>query len=153
MLPLLTTLISVSGAPFVPSSREKVKKMINLANIKSGDKIFDLGAGDGRVIVEASKKGAIATGYEVSFPLILSFTIRKILNKTKSKMVYGNFWTKDYSDADVIFAYLLTRSMKRFEKEIYPKLKKGAKIISNAFDMPNIKPEKIDDGIYLYVKK
>ena len=56
------------GAPFVPTSRATLKKMMRLAKIKHGERVYDLGCGDGRLVRAAAEAGATATGYEVSLP-------------------------------------------------------------------------------------
>ena len=62
---LITTILSViKGAPYIPSDQSTIKRMIKFAKVKKGEKAVDLGAGDGRVIVELAKAGAIAYGYE-----------------------------------------------------------------------------------------
>jgi hypothetical protein len=151
-LPLLATLLSVYCAPFVPTDNRKMDTMIKMADLKSGMKFYDLGAGDGRILIKAEQLGAKAVGYEVSFPLILTYYFKKIRYKLKAKMYWKSLWRADVSDADVIFVYLLVKPMKRFFKIIYPQLKTGTKIISNTFEIPGIKAKKIENGVYLYIK-
>ena len=55
-----------SGAPFVPTKMEKVKKMIEVSGLKEGEKMIDLGSGDGRIVCEAAKTGAKCVGVEIS---------------------------------------------------------------------------------------
>lgn len=148
------------GSPFVPSKNQAVKKMLKLANIKSGERVFDLGCGDGRIVFAAEKKGAICTGIEISPPVYLFAYLKKIIQRKKSEIRFGNFfYQKDLVDADVIFLFLLPETMQKFANEIFPKLKNGTRIISHAFNIKKLKAKKIlsriETGhapIFLFVK-
>jgi len=142
-----------TSGPFVPSARKRHKTMIKLAKLKKTDTIYDLGCGDGRLVFESAKIVKKAIGYELSIPLVLFGNIRKLLTLSKAHIRFGNIWTQDYSKADVIFCYLLPNAMKTFYKEVWPKLKPGTRVISNAFQIHDIKPSKIEEKVYLYIKK
>ena len=131
---------AVRGAPFVPSGKKDVKRMINFANIKKGQNVYDLGSGDGRIIFAAAKKGANATGIEISRIVHIFAILRKKLFREKGELLRGSLWDADLKDADIIFTYLLPPVMKRFEKEMLPTLKKGCIIVSHGFSLPNTKP-------------
>lgn len=142
---------AVRSGPFVPSNKERHKKMMKLAKIKSTDLVYDLGCGDGRLIFSAAKKAKKAIGYEFSIPLYLWGRFFQFFNKN-SEIRFGNLWQQNYSDADVIFCYLLPKAMKEFYKKIWPHLKKGTRVISNSFQIHDIKPSDQDGKVYLYVK-
>lgn len=134
----------IAGAPFVPTEMVQVERMLKAADLKPGMKIYDLGSGDGRLVHTAAKKyGANAVGYEFS-PLVWVWS--KFLSlfwwRSKAHLKYGNFWKKDLSDADVIFCYLLTHSMKRMKEHLIPQLKPGALIVSHAFVIEGVEPWK-----------
>lgn len=138
-----TIYVMVVGAPFVPTQMTQVERMLKEAKLKPGKKIYDLGSGDGRLVHKAAKLyGADAVGYEYSpFVWLWSQALRPFF-RSKAKLKYGNFWRKDISDADVIVCYLLPHSMKRMKRDIVPKLKPGALIISHAFSIPDLKTHK-----------
>lgn len=138
-----------TSGPFVPSSRKRHENMMKLANIKSTDVVYDLGCGDGRLVFQASKKAKAAIGYELSVPLYLFGKMRQLFYP-KASIRYGNIWRQDYREASVIFCYLLPRAMKQFYKEVWPNLKPGTRVVSNAFQMHDIKPAKELDKVYLY---
>lgn len=140
---------AIIGGPFVPSNRKRHKAMISLADLTDNDILYDIGCGDGRLVFSAAPYVKKAIGYELSIPLYL-FAKLKSLFKKRSEIRYGNIWKQDYKDADVIFCYLLPASMKRFYKEIWPTLKPGTRVISNAFQIHDLKPAKKDDKVYLY---
>jgi cyclopropane fatty-acyl-phospholipid synthase-like methyltransferase len=141
-----------TGAPFVPTSQKTLRKMIELAKIKKGEKVYDLGCGDGRLVFAAAKKGANAVGYEFSVPTFLWAKIRSLIYP-RSSIQLRDFWKQNYKDADVIFCYLLTDTMQVFKKKVWPQLKPGTRVVSHAFRMKDIQPVKKEDGVVLYMKR
>lgn len=137
--------------PFVPTLMSDVRTMIDFAGIKKGDKVYDLGCGDGRLLLAAADKGATAIGYELSAPTLLLAKFRTY-GRENIHALYGDFWKKDLGDADVVFSYLLLGAMAEFEKKIWPTLKPGCRVVSHAFSMPTIKPVKREGRVILYVK-
>ncbi len=138
----------LSGAPFVPTQMKQVNRMLSAVPLKSGMKLYDLGSGDGRLVYKANKDyGVKSIGYEFSpFVWMLSKLLQKTLWRSKAQLIYGNFWDKDLSDADVIVCYLLPSSMKKMKEKIFPKLRQGTLIISHAFSIPDLKAIKILEG-------
>lgn len=134
LLVVPTLMALIHGAPFVPTPMEAVEKMLKTADLKEGDKVFDIGCGDGRMVYLASKKyKANATGYELS-PIVYGLArIRKLFWGSKAKIVFGNFKTKNFKDADVILCYLLPETLARLQEKLDKELKKGAKVVSYAF--------------------
>jgi len=132
LYPTLAALIN--GAPFVPTPMKAVNTMIQKANLKDGEIVYDIGCGDGRVVHYASKKHNInATGFELS-PFVYIFAkIRQFLWKSKAKILFRDFKRHDLSDADVIFCYLLPETLSKLEPKLSRELKKGTRVISYAF--------------------
>jgi len=132
LIPTLRALIN--GAPFVPTPIHAVKKMLKIGKIKKGDKVYDIGCGDGRFVHLASKKyGAKAVGFELSPIVYMIARIRKLLWRSKAKIKFADFKRQNLSDADIIFCYLLPDTLKRLGPKLLKELKPGAKIISYAF--------------------
>lgn len=124
----------VNGAPFVPTPELAVKKMLEAAGLKKGQKIYDIGCGDGRIVHMASRDyGVNAVGFELSPFVYLLARIKHFLWKSKAKIIFGNFKKRDLSDADVIFCYLLPETLALLEPKLSRELKKGARVISYAF--------------------
>ncbi len=142
----------VTSGPYVPSSKKRHRLMLKLAEITSKDIVYDLGCGDGRLVFQAAKFAKKAIGYELSIPLVIYGNIKKILTFSKANIGFANIWKKDYQDANVIFCYLLPKAMKQFYKEVWPKLKPGTRVISNAFPMQDIKPDLKEGKVYVYIK-
>lgn len=136
---------------FVPTPMKIVRRMIEKARLKRGEKIYDLGCGDGRIVFLAARQGAIAVGYERS---LLTYLVAKIgsLFVTNSSIRFADFWKQDFRDADVIFCYLLTKSMDKFYRTIWPTLKPGTRVISHAFTMKELTPAYHGEGVVVYVK-
>jgi len=161
LLTLIGGLLGASfGSPFVPSGKKIIAKMVKMAQIKPGEKVFDLGCGDGRILFEAEKAGGNCVGVEIAPPIFLIAKLRKFLKKSKAKIRLGNLFSqKDLKTADVVFLFLMPPVVEKFYREIWPKLKPGARVVSHAFEMKKLPPtEKIsrkESGhapIYLFVK-
>ncbi len=115
--------------------------MLALARLKPGEKIYDIGCGDGRLVHLASKEHkALAVGFELS-PLI--YCIAKICQpfwKSKAKIQFRDFRFQNLSDADVIVCYLLPNTLKTFQEKFDRELKKGTRVVSYAFSIGEWKP-------------
>lgn len=135
----------VSGAPFVPTVHKAAISMISLARIQKGDIVYDLGSGNGKLLLLASRLGARATGYEINPLLVLYSSLRGA--KTKWK----NFWSADVHDADVVFIYLLPWKMDRLAAKLKKECKKGTIIVSNSFIFPGWTIIREDRKNHIYV--
>jgi SAM-dependent methyltransferase len=135
-----TIMAMINGAPFVPTPMERVKKMVALAKIKPGQRVYDIGCGDGRfVYIAANNYGAKATGIELSPVVYLLAIVRKLFWKSKAQILLDDFKRRDLSDAEIIFCYLLPDSLKKIQPALDKKLKPGTKIFSYAFEIPGWK--------------
>ena len=144
----------VKGAPFVPSMNSAINGMLKLGKFKKTDRVVDIGCGDGKVIRRIAKeKVKEAVGYELSIPTFLLARFRTFLAKGDEKIRFANFWHQDLAQYDVIVCFLLIEAMTNFEKDVWPKLRKGTRVISNAFKLRSVPVEAESDGVYLYVKK
>jgi len=150
---IIPGLYAALTAPFVPSARNRRKTMMKLAKITNVDIVYDLGCGDGRIVFEASKKAKKAVGYDLSIPLILWGKLRKLLSYPKAEIHFGNIFKQNFSNADVIFCYLLPGAVKNFHKSIWPTLKIGTRVVCNGFPIKNIKETNSENKVYLYIKK
>jgi len=143
----------IFGAPYLPSSDKRIDGILELGKFTKGDKIIDLGCGDGRIIRRISFNGVkCVIGYEFSFPTFVLARIQNYLYKSRSKVYFKNLWKQDYSEYDVLICFLSDNAMMRFEKNIWPKLKKGTRVISNEFQFKNIKAVRKKGYVYLYKK-
>lgn len=144
----------MSDIPFVPSAQDRLDTMIELSEVKTGQKSVDLGSGDGRVVIAMAKAGAEAHGYEVN-PKLVAEAQKNITEEGlegKAFIHEMNFWDGDLSDFDVISVYGITSIMDRLEKKCQSELKSGAKVVSNYFTFPDWQPAVVKEKVYLYKK-
>lgn len=145
----------ITGAPYVPSSRQASRKMIELAHIKRGDRIYDLGSGDGKLLFLAAQQGAVATGYEINPYLVLFTKIRTYFSPYRKNIHvhWKNFWHADIGDADAVFVYLIAWKMERLETLLRQRLKPGTRVISNSFIFPHLDQVGNDAVSHVYAFK
>lgn len=150
--------------PFVPTPLDVVGRMLSIADLKRDELLVDLGAGDGRIIFSAVRDyGCRAIGIEIN-PRLVEIIQRKIsFSGLKNiKILRKNFYTYDFSDADVVTLYLLPENLRELKPRLLS-LKKGSRIVSHDYRIPEITPDEVylvkstEDGryhkIYLYVVK
>lgn len=145
-------------AIFFPTHKNYIKKALNLADLKPNQKLYDLGCGDGRVLICAAKDfGAKAIGFEISPLIFLVAKINILIRKLdkKAEVHFKNFYKTDLTQAEVIFIFGMKHSMQKLIKKIESEAKKGTKIISYVFQIPGWKQEKVYKEsnkplIYLY---
>src|SRR5450631_2209811 len=126
-------------APYVASPIRLVDRMLELANIKPGETVFDLGSGDGRVLIAAVEKyKAKAVGVEISPMLVAKATanIQKEGLSDQAHVIQGDVLTADLTGADVVFLYLVTPLNERLRPRLERFLKAGARVISHDYAIP-----------------
>ena len=132
--------------PFVPTPQEVVDKMVELAGVKKGDLVYDLGSGDGRIVITAAKKGAKAVGYEIDGDLVKQSrdNIRKASVQELAEIRQQDILTVDLSAASVVTMYLLPDVNLQLKPKILSQLKPGSRVVSHAFDMGDWKPDRTE---------
>jgi precorrin-6B methylase 2 len=141
---LLSCLLALSwfagtDAPYVATKSERIKKALKASKLKRGETFYELGSGDGRVVIEAAKMGAKAYGIEQSWirVLISRWKARKLAN---AKFIHGNIFKHDLGVADVVFVFLLPKGINKLEPILKKNLKKGSRVITQTFHFTNWKP-------------
>jgi len=143
--------------PFVPTPQEVVDKMIELGGVKKGDTVYDLGSGDGRIVITAAKKGAKAVGFEIDGDLVKESrqNIQKAGVENLAEIRQQDILTVDLSPASVVTMYLLPDVNLKLRPNVLSQMKPGSRVVSHAFDMGDWKPDKTErvDGrtIYLWI--
>jgi protein-L-isoaspartate O-methyltransferase len=150
--------------PYYPTPQTIVRKMLELGELKPGEKMFDLGSGDGRIVIMAAQKfKADATGVELDDELAResSARIKKLGIQSRARIIHGDILKQDYSSADLITVYLLPNAIDRQVTPILEEqLHSGTRVVSHDFEFSSWKPVQVvdidDDGkgrshrIYVY---
>ena len=143
----------IKGAPFAPLGRERMEAMFELLNCEKGKKLVDLGSGDGRIIINASKYGVNAYGFEINPLLYFISKVKLRINKTNHSNIYcKSYWGENLSSYDYITLYGTFHIMGKLEKKLLRELKPGAKVVSNHFRFPNWKEKRMKNDVWLYEK-
>lgn len=151
-----------SLAPYVVSPQQIVDRMLELADLKPGETLYDLGSGDGRVLITAVQRfRAKAVGIEISDRLVDSTNdrIRRYGLQSQARVIHGDFMKMDLSPADVVTIYLATDSNEILRPNLEKYLKDGSRVVSHDYAVPGWKAKTVDKDlpearghiIYLYV--
>lgn len=148
------------GAPFQGMDPDAVKALIEVADIKQGDVLYDLGSGDGRVIIGAGLKGARAIGVEIDLLRVIysRFWVFLFRLHPHVRVLWKDIFNVDLSDADIVCTYLLEQTNEKLQKKLATELKEGTRVISVGFKFPGWHPIKTDPRgtvygpIYVYQK-
>ncbi len=153
----------VPHVPYVPTPDKVVKKMLEIAKVNKEDVVYDLGCGDGRIIISAvadfnAKK---AVGVDLSDERLKEAEQNALARGVRDKIVLkkNNFLDEDVSEATVITLFLLTNANDLLKPKFEKELKPGTRVVSHEFEMRGWKPKevvKVEDGnmhhlVYLYV--
>jgi tRNA G37 N-methylase Trm5 len=143
--------------PYVPTAHERVAEMLRLAGVQKGDVVYDLGCGDGRIVVGAAKLGARAYGFDIDPERIREARENAEKEGVSSRATFKeqNLFEVDVKDATVVTLYLLPSVNLKLRPKLISQLKPGSRIVSHSFDMGEWKPDKTVDAaggrIYLWV--
>lgn len=142
------------GAPWAPTPMSMVHKMLTMAEAGPNDLVYDLGCGDGRMIITAARRyGARAVGIELD-PLryLWCQMLITILGlRDQIRIIRGDFFTQDLSEADVVTCYLLQDTNNKLEKKLKRELHPGTRVVSNYFTFPNLHLVRQDKEAELYM--
>ena len=142
------------GAPWVPTSREVIDTMLEMAEVRPGEVVYDLGCGDGRVLIRtAGRFGARAVGVELDISRYLwsaaAVTVHRLWRRVR--LVRADLFSVDLGEADVVFAFLLQNTNDRLKDKLRRELRPGARIISNTFTFSGLPLEAVDEQLHLYL--
>ncbi|WP_137174015.1 class I SAM-dependent methyltransferase [Massilia sp. HP4] len=124
--------------PYVPTPQEVVDKMLDLAKVGKNDTLFDLGCGDGRIVVTAAKeRGARGTGIDIDPTRIAEAkeNAKKAGVSDRAQFRVGDLFKTDFSSATVVTLYLLPTINAKLRPQLWKQLKVGTRVVSHAFDM------------------
>lgn len=142
-----------SDAPFVPTKMDKIKKVLKMAGVKRGKKFYELGSGDGRVVIAAAKLGAESFGIEQSWIRVLYSRYRAWrLGLKKARFFHGNIFSSNYHDADIVYIFLLQKGVNKLEQKLKKELRKKTIVITQTYHFQHWKPFKKLDDFWFYLK-
>lgn len=134
-------------APFVPTPEEVVDRMLTLARVGKDDVVYDLGSGDGRIVIAAAKKyGARGVGVDIDPQRIAESNANAKAAGVTDRVTFKlqDAMTTDVSEATVVTLYLLSSSNLKLRSILTRQLKPGARIVAHAFSMGDWQPTKVD---------
>jgi hypothetical protein len=145
---------AIYGLPWVPTREKRIRRALELAELRPEETLYDLGAGDGRVLVMAALEfRARAVGIEVG-PVQCALGWLRILfsrARGRARVRWGNFYKADISGADVVFVYLTSSQTSRLRPLLERDLRPGARVVSIAADFPNWEPLRVDRQSLIFV--
>ncbi|MGB9598593.1 MAG: hypothetical protein ACPLZH_01985 [Minisyncoccales bacterium] len=152
----------ISFAPWVPTRKRDLKRIFQLAELKEGERVYELGFGDGRFILEAVKKYKVK-GFGVEIIPIFYFYVwfKSLFLKNRKDLVLkcGNLFNVDLSSADLVYFWGMPETIeKKLKSKLERELKPGCRVISYVFEIKGWKPDKVSKlekevPIFLYSKK
>ncbi|KSW11778.1 hypothetical protein CF15_02930 [Pyrodictium occultum] len=155
-------LIGVYDVPWVPTRRQLIGHVMRVAKVGENDVFYDLGCGDGRVAIEAAKRGARAVCVEIRRDLIekAKENARREGVYDKIEFINDSFFNVELRDATVVYMYLLTRVNAQLRPKLEAELRPGARVITLDFAVPGWRPVHVDKYhvgglarvIYLYIR-
>ena len=134
-------------APYVPTPAIVVTRMLKLGELKRGETMFDLGSGDGRIVIEAAKKfGAQAIGVELDADLVRQSRakIEKAKVSGKARIIEGDLLKQDYSSADLVTIYLYPEAVEKVRPLLEAQLKKGSRVVVHDFEIQRWQPDRTE---------
>lgn len=150
-------------APYYPTPESIVEKMLTLGGAKKGERVFDLGSGDGRIVIIAAERfgmNSVGVEYDKDLYSQSSDKIRRMGLSEKARIIHGDLLQQDYSTADLITVYLLPVANEKLRPLLEKQLKRGARVVAHDFEVGGWRPDKTevveDDGegrshtLYLY---
>lgn len=138
------------GAPYLPTFKSQIDAALDLAGLKPGDTLLELGCGDGRVLIAAARRGYNAVGYELNPLLAAVAWLRTRRYRRQVRVVWGDFWRADWPPAAAVFTFLLDRYMTKLDKKLAHYPHKPIKLVSYAFQIPGKKLAAQKQGVFLY---
>lgn len=147
---LCFSLVLLVGAPYLPTLTPQVRAAIILADLKPGQRLLELGCGDGKVVIAAAKMGIEVVGYELNPILAITAWLRTLRYRHLVTIYCQNFWSAEWAPADAIFVFLLPRYMSQLDRKVGKYQSKRIKLVSFAFKIPDKKISRELDGVFLY---
>ena len=137
--------IRTADVVYEPTPRGVVETMLDLAQVVKSDVVYDLGCGDGRIVVAAAKRGASGIGIEID-PRLVEWAQANVLAERVEDRVQirvQDLFLTDLSPASVIALYILPEMNRRLRPLLWRYLKVGARVVANGFEVPGWEPDRV----------
>jgi SAM-dependent methyltransferase len=131
---------------YVPTPPQVVNEMIRMADVKPTDIVYDLGSGDGRIVIAAAQqRGARGIGIDINPARVreANYNAKKAGVSDRVQFRQADLFETDFSEATVVMLYLLPRLNIKLRPKLLRELKPGTRIVSHSFDMGNWKPDQV----------
>lgn len=142
------------GLPPVPSRPERIQKALQMANLQPNETLYDLGAGDGRVLLIAARDfGAKAVGLEIGPIQCALIWLRAAASGfgNQIKVRWENYYKAYLKDADVVFVYATSKELVKLAPHLELEMKKGSRLVSISADFSEWEPFTLDDHDLIFV--
>ena len=146
---LMFSVVVFVGAPYLPTTKKQISAGLDLLDLSPGERMLELGAGDGRVALAALKRGLTVTAIELNPLLCVVIFVRTLRYRRNIQIKCGNYWHVSWGEFDGMYVFLLDKYMERLDKMLIHKYFTG-KLASFAFQVPGKKAVRVRDGVYLY---
>lgn len=138
------------GPPYLPTLSKQINTALDLMDLKPGQTLLELGAGDGRVMKAAAERGLNVVGIEINPFLVIIARIRCWRYRKQVSIIWDDMWKAHWPQADGIFTFMIQRQMERLDKKIVAWHEKPVMLASFAFHIPHKAPTSKYNGIFLY---
>ena len=142
--------VVVVGPPYLPTLAKQINTALDMMDLKPGQTLLELGAGDGRVMKAAAERGLNVVGIEINPFLVVIARIRCWRYRGQVRIIWDDMWKANWPLADGIFTFMIQRQMERLDKKIVAWHEKPVKLASFAFHIPHKAPASKYNGIFLY---
>lgn len=142
------------GLPSIPTKPDRIRNALKLANLQPNEVLYDLGAGDGRVLlIAAGEFGSRAVGIEVGPVQCALIWLRAIASGFGEKIDvrWGNYLNADLHDADVVFLYATSQEVLKLAPHLEKQMKQAARVVSISADFPEWEPSNFDEHDLIFV--
>jgi SAM-dependent methyltransferase len=143
--------------PYIPSTRQNVDEMLRLADVRPGDIVYDLGSGDGRVVITAAREwGARGVGVEIDPKLVAESSAQARREGVSERVSFRaqDVFAADIREATVVTMYLLTSLVEKLQPKLVAELAPGTRIVAHDYGFAGWKPDRhvsVSKNFYLYV--
>jgi len=146
----LFALGAILGAPYVPTLKKSGNDLLDMADLKPGATIVDLGSGDGAFALQAAKRGYRVIGYEINPILVVIAKLRTRKYRKTVTIQLRDFWQVQLPPVDAVYVFLIDRYMQKLANKLKKELRQPTLVVSHVFKIPGIKPLKENHNATVY---